>query len=112
MSLQSKRWQVAPPVSAEVLARFPDLQPLVVQLLYNRKICDPGEARDFLEGQTPGHSPFELKGMYQAVDRLLEAVRSGESIAVYGDFDTDELLALEKLGMKRLVEQYGNNSPN
>ena len=123
MSLQSKRWQVAPPVSAEVLARFPDLQPLVVQLLYNRKIRDPGEARDFLQGQTPGHSPFELKGMYQAVERLLEAVRSGESIAVYGDFDTDGVTAtallvqtLSALGAQvrpyipsRVDEGYGLN---
>ena len=123
MSLQSKRWQVASPVTAEDLARFPDLQPLVVQLLYNRKIHDPGEARDFLQGQTPGHSPFELKGMYQAVDRLLEAVRSGESIAVYGDFDTDGVTAtallvqtLSALGAQvrpyipsRVDEGYGLN---
>jgi single-stranded-DNA-specific exonuclease len=93
LSLQSKRWQVASPVTAEHLARFPDLQPLVVQVLHNRKIRDPGEARDFLQGQIPGHSPFELKGMYRAVDRLSEAVRSGESIAVYGDFDTDGVTA-------------------
>lgn len=123
MSLQSKRWQVAPPVTAEDLARFPDLQPLVVQLLYNRKIHDPDEARDFLQGQTPGHSPFELKGMYRAVDRLLEAVRSGESIAVYGDFDTDGVTAtallvqtLSALGAQvrpyipsRVEEGYGLN---
>ena len=93
MSLQSKRWRIAPPVSAEDLSRFPDLPPLLVQLLHNRKIHDPGEVRAFLEGQTTEHSPFELKGMHEAVGRLREAVRSGESIAVYGDFDTDGVTA-------------------
>ena len=110
-------------MTAEALARFPDLQPLVVQLLYNRNIREPGAARDFLQGQTRGHSPFELKGMYPAVERLLEAVRSGESIAVYGDFDTDGVTAtallvqtLSALGAQvrpyipsRVDEGYGLN---
>ena len=123
MSLQSKRWQVAPPVTAEDLARFPDLPPLIAQLLHNRNIHGPGEARAFLEGGAQGHSPFELKGMYRAVDRLLEAVRSEESIAVYGDFDTDGVTAtallvqtLSALGAQvrpyipsRVDEGYGLN---
>jgi single-stranded-DNA-specific exonuclease len=93
LSLQSRRWQVAPSVSAEALARFPDLSPLIVQLLHNRKIHEPGAASDFLQGQTLGHSPFELKGMYPAVGRLSEAMHNGESVAVYGDFDTDGVTA-------------------
>jgi single-stranded-DNA-specific exonuclease len=93
LSLQSKRWRVAPRVGAEDLARFPDLSPLIVQLLHNRQIHDPGAARDYLQGQTPGYSPFELKGMYPAVERLSEAMRNEESIAVYGDFDTDGVTA-------------------
>ena len=123
MSLQSKRWQVAPSVPAEDLARLSDLPPLVVQLLYNRNIHDPGEARDFLQGQTRGHSPFKLKGMHQAVYRLSQAVHSGESIAVYGDFDTDGVTAtallvqaLSALGAQvrpyipsRVDEGYGLN---
>lgn len=123
MSLQSKRWQVAPRVGAEVLARFPDLPPLLVQLLHNRQIHDPGEARSFLQGQTLGRSPFELKGMYDAVGRLSEALRHGEPIAVYGDFDTDGVTAtallvqaLSALGAQvmpyipsRVEEGYGLN---
>ena len=123
MSLQSKRWQVAPPVPAADMARYTDLPPLIVQLLHNRNIHDPGEARAFLQGGSTGHSPFELMGMYQAVDRLLEAVRSGESIAVYGDFDTDGVTAtallvqaLSALGAQvrpyipnRVDEGYGLN---
>ncbi len=61
--------------------------------------------------------------MYQAVDRLLAAVRSRESIAVYGDFDTDGVTAtallvqtLSALGAQvrpyipsRVDEGYGLN---
>ncbi len=123
MSLQPKRWRVAPPVSAEDLARFPGLQPLLVQLLHNREIHDPGEAQGFLQGQTPGPSPFKLKGMNQAVSRLSIAIRSGEPIAVFGDFDADGVTAtvlmvqaLSALGAQvtpyipsRVDEGYGLN---
>ena len=123
MSLQSKRWRVAPPVSTEDLSRFPDLPPLLVQLLHNRGLNDPAEAREFLEAQAPGHSPFALKGMYDAVGRLLEALRDRESIAVYGDFDADGVTAtallvqaLSALGAQvmpyipsRVDEGYGLN---
>jgi single-stranded-DNA-specific exonuclease len=110
-------------VPAEELARFPDLPPLIVQLLHNRGVTDPVQARDFLEGQASGHSPFTLKGMHEAVYRLLQAVQSGESIAVYGDFDTDGVTAtallaqaLSALGAQvrpyipsRVDEGYGLN---
>jgi single-stranded-DNA-specific exonuclease len=124
VSLQSKQWRVAPPVSTEDLSRFPDLPPLLVQLLHNRGLNDPAEAREFLQGQIPGHSPFDLKGMYDAVGRLLEALRDGESIAVYGDFDADGVTAtallveaLSAFGVQvmpyipsRVDEGYGLNS--
>jgi single-stranded-DNA-specific exonuclease len=93
LSLQSKRWQIAPPVTAEYQAALPHLPPLVVQLLFNRKIKDPSQASDFLAGRFAADNPFQLKGMDQAVTRLRQAIREGEPIAVYGDFDTDGVTA-------------------
>ncbi len=111
MALQAKRWKIAPPVDEQDLARFPDLPPLVMQLLYNRKICEPGEVHDFLAERVSGDNPFRLKGMDEAVTRLRDAVRHGERIAIYGDFDTDGVTAtallvqtLSALGAK--VEPY------
>ena len=93
MSLQTKQWQVEPPVPEEYLARFPDLPPLVAQLLYNRRIRDPEQVRSFLAEPDEEHNPFQLKGMHDAVGRLRIAFRSSEPIAVYGDFDTDGVTA-------------------
>jgi single-stranded-DNA-specific exonuclease len=93
LPLQAKRWQIATPVSSSQLARFPDQPPLVVQLLANRGIQDPGTAHDFLAGRLPIDDPFLLKGMNEAVDRLRRAVRGSERVAVYGDFDTDGVTA-------------------
>jgi single-stranded-DNA-specific exonuclease len=93
LSLQSKRWQIATPVGEQYLARFPDLPPLVVQLLHNRGIDDPGTARAFLAGRFVDDNPFQMKGMYQGVERLRQAIRQGELVAVYGDFDADGVTA-------------------
>jgi single-stranded-DNA-specific exonuclease len=123
LPLQARRWKIAPPVDERDLARFPDLAPLVVQLLHNRGISDPGEAHDFLTGRVGKDNPFQLKGMGEAVARLRDAVRRGEPIAVYGDFDTDGVTAtallvqaLSALGAKvqpyiphRVDEGYGVN---
>jgi len=123
LSLPWKRWQIAPPVTEQHLARFADLPPLVVQLLHNRGIEDPGAAQDFLAGRFVGGNPFHLKGMDRAVDRLRRAIRRQERIAIYGDFDTDGVTAtvllvevLSALGAQvepyiphRVDEGYGLN---
>lgn len=93
MLRESKRWRIAKPVDGHVLARLPDLPPLVAQLLHNRGVVDTAAARDFLAGRGSQHSSFQLKGMDRAVARLRRAVRGGERIAVYGDFDADGVTA-------------------
>lgn len=93
LSLQSRRWQVAQPVGPDQLARFPGLSPLIVQLLYNRGMTDPGAAGDFLAGRFGLDNPFALAGVPAAVTRLRRAIRRQERIAVYGDFDTDGVTA-------------------
>lgn len=86
------RWQVAPPVPEPYCAQFPDIHPVVVQVLYNR-VSDPAEAHRFLKKQPGPDNPFDLQGMHRAVDRLRWAIRRGEPVAVYGDFDADGVTA-------------------
>jgi single-stranded-DNA-specific exonuclease len=109
--LQSKRWQIASPVGEEQLAQLPDLPSLVVQLLHNRRINEPGAARDFLAGRVTDHQPFLMRGIDEAVARLRQAIRHGEKIAVYGDFDTDGVTATALLvqtlsALEAQVEPY------
>ena len=92
-SLQSKRWHIAPPPAPQDLARLPDLPPLLVQLLHNRKLTDIAAIRDFLEGRFAPDNPYRLKGMNEAVTRLRQAIADEEQIAIYGDFDTDGVTA-------------------
>jgi single-stranded-DNA-specific exonuclease len=118
-----KRWQVLPHAPPEHLAAFPDLAPLIVQLLYNRQIRTVDEVQAFLSQSSALDNPYLLKGMNEAVTRLRQAIRNGEAIAIYGDYDVDGVAAtallvptLRALGAQvipyipnRMEEGYGLN---
>ena len=123
MPPKAKRWQIAPRVPSLALARFPELHPILVQILYNRGITTPELATTFLAPEALLGNPFQLRGMNETVDRLRRAMRAHEPIAVYGDFDVDGVTAtallvqaLQALGADarpyiphRIDEGYGLN---
>ncbi|WP_186438162.1 single-stranded-DNA-specific exonuclease RecJ [Cohnella terricola] len=51
--------------------------------------------------------PFEMKGMAAAVDRIRHALREGEKIRVYGDYDADGVTSTAL--MVRLLTSLGAN---
>jgi single-stranded-DNA-specific exonuclease len=92
--VNNKRWAVAPPLTAEARAALAPFAPLVAQLLFNRGIYSAGEAEAYFAGQPAfDPDPHKLLGLSAAVDRLRRAVRAGERIAVYGDYDADGVTA-------------------
>ena len=64
--------------------------PLIAERLARSGILDPAAALAFLnpEHYSPA-SPFDLPGMDRAADRVTRAIRDGERILVWGDFDVD-----------------------
>ena len=64
--------------------------PLVAQVLARRGWTDPRAALAFLD---PAHyspaPPDDLPDLCAAAERLLAAVRGGERILIWGDFDVD-----------------------
>ncbi len=121
----SLRWQEddsARESAARNLAAALGIRPLTARLLCNRGYDDPASAADFLScGGMQPHDPFLLTDMHAAVARVLIAVRDGETVAVYGDYDVDGVtsvtclyLYLRGLGIpvvryipNRLREGYG-----
>lgn len=67
------------------------LHPLTKLLLEKRGVKGEVEMEDFLFPSYEKHigDPFGIHGMVQAVDRITDAIRSGEKIAVYSDYDCD-----------------------
>ncbi len=122
---ESGRWHVLPAdMAAEHEVRSATgVSSLAARVMVARGIRTAQEAREFL---TPSlerdwHDPLELPGLPEAADRVEAAVRAGEVIAVFGDFDVDGMsstclltLALRELGAevhpyipRRFGEGYG-----
>ena len=69
---------------------LPDLPPLVAQTLLRRGILTSQEAHAFLDpGAFSPSPPSELPGLNAAAGRVEAAIRSGEPLCVWGDFDVD-----------------------
>jgi single-stranded-DNA-specific exonuclease len=80
------RWLDPTPVSTDSLASL-GLPPLVAELLVHRGIVDASSAQAFLHPEQQSSPRFP--GLETAVDRLQTAIRGGEQICVWGDFDAD-----------------------
>ncbi len=78
----------------EYLAKASGFSWLIVQLLYNRGLTEPAQLESFITAdERLAGNPFLLPDMHRAVARIYQALLSGESMAIYGDFDTDGITA-------------------
>jgi single-stranded-DNA-specific exonuclease len=89
-----KRWQIHPTLPPPIREQFSQAgySSLLAQLLYNRGITTLQGAEAFFFSESEGN-PFDLPEMSQAVTRLRQAIRKGEQIVVYGDYDADGVTA-------------------
>ena len=114
------------PVLAETIRRELGLPPMVAGILASRNMTDLQEIREFLYGKAqPYEDPFLLKDMDKAVDRILQAIKQGEPMTIYGDYDVDGTSASSLLYLfltrwgarvdvyipRRDTEGYGLNGP-
>ena len=91
--------------SNEIYNNF-NLDKDITTLLYNREIIDNEDIKTFLYGGVEDiTSPFLLKDIDKAVERLEIAKEKGEPVWIYGDYDVDGItsvslcyLALKELG--------------
>jgi single-stranded-DNA-specific exonuclease len=86
------RWRIRPhdPTRIQELSRRSGLSPLVAQILINRGVEDPTRAVAFLDARMGSlHDPALLPGAVDAAGRIVQAIRSGRKIIIYGDYDVD-----------------------
>ena len=92
--MNHNRWNLLPPAPDEYLAVASGFPQLIAQLLYNRGFTEPSQLESFTAGdERLSADPLLLPDMHQAVARIYQALLSGESIAIYGDFDVDGITA-------------------
>ncbi|MBI3017802.1 MAG: single-stranded-DNA-specific exonuclease RecJ [Deltaproteobacteria bacterium] len=91
-----KEWvlQKPNPELVSFLSRSLKISNILAMLLVNRKIEDIGEAKNFISGTLKDlPNPFLMKDMKKAVDRIIRAIETQESIYIYGDYDVDGVTA-------------------
>ena len=87
-----KRWNILKADSATVAALQEQLKisPILCELLVQRGIVDFDAAKKFFRPQIEHlHSPWLMKDMKKAVERIQTAFDKEEKIVVYGDYDVD-----------------------
>jgi single-stranded-DNA-specific exonuclease len=103
------RWLPPPTVdmrSVEELSAALSLPPVLCQLLVQRGYGDADAAKRFLRPRLEHISPPEtLRGMPQAVERIVRAIRAGETMLVHGDYDVDGMCSAALL--TRALRQLG-----
>jgi single-stranded-DNA-specific exonuclease len=88
---QKRQWVIQPAdVRAAQLAKSLKVSPLLAQVLINRGIADPHAGSAFLSPKlTQLIRPELMPGIETAAKRISQAVKNGEKITVYGDYDVD-----------------------
>jgi len=119
------RWvykKPAAPDQIHTLQQENKINEIIAQLLLERSLISSQEIQNFLHPKLNHlYDPFLMLDMEKAVRRLISALRDGENILIYGDYDVDGITgvsilyeALFKLGGKlsfyipnRITEGYG-----
>src|SRR5215467_9081260 len=97
------------PSIAEHLQVEARLSPLVARLLALRGVSTAAEARTFLSPSLEQlHSPYLMRGMKEAVERISAAIANRENILIYGDYDVDGTAAVVLL--KTAIELCGGTT--
>ncbi|MFH1535014.1 MAG: single-stranded-DNA-specific exonuclease RecJ [Patescibacteria group bacterium] len=87
----NKKWVVKEKVSDALINKFPEINPVILQLLYNRNIVEQKDIDEFLNPEYGNnlHDPFLFKDMKKATKRIWKAIQKKEKIIVHGDYDAD-----------------------
>ena len=106
------RWEEPGEVPADVVRSLQEelsLPEVLCALLVKRDLADPDRAKAFLRpllSELDGHPP--LAGMATATQRILDAVRRGETILVHGDYDVDGIAGTTLL--TRWISRIGGDA--
>lgn len=92
------RWVVKEDADGQIVERLTkelNVSPKLANLLAQRGISSFEEAKSFFRPSLDHlHDPFLMKDMDKAVERVLLAIKNGENIMVYGDYDVDGTTAV------------------
>ena len=92
-----KSWKILPCNEEHVkeLQKVLGISPSICNILAQRGIASFEEAKNYFRPQLNMlHSPWLMKDMQKAVDRVMTAIANNEKILVFGDYDVDGTTAV------------------
>ncbi|MBI2475199.1 single-stranded-DNA-specific exonuclease RecJ [Candidatus Uhrbacteria bacterium] len=91
MNHKKSIWQVVDSISEEIKQQFPEIHPVLLQLLWNRNLRTQEEIDLYLSPDWTRdiHAPTLFSQMNEAVQRIFYAFEHGETITIHGDYDAD-----------------------
>jgi single-stranded-DNA-specific exonuclease len=92
-----------------------DVNEIVAHLLVVRGITTYDMAKSFFRPQISDlHSPFLMKGMEEAIERIELAIKREEKILVYGDYDVDGTTSVAMIYsfLRRFTDKIGYYIPD
>ncbi len=109
--LQNTTWKISSWDHDKVnhIANSLEIPPLIAHLLINRGIDTVSKVEEYFKPSISQiASPFLLKGMDSAVERIMEAKNRNEKVWIFGDYDVDGIAgtALLTRGLKRFGIQH------
>lgn len=109
---------------AEEMAKELGVSSLFIEVCFQRGLKTIDEIESFLTiDESWFHDPFLMHDMEKGIERIVQAIESGEGITIYGDYDADGITAttllyetLDSIGANvnyylpnRFIEGYGPN---
>ena len=92
------KWILHQPVDkqqVDEIVKVLNIDENLATLLVQRGITNYEEAKTFFRPSLSQlHDPFLMKDMDKAVDRVLRAIKEGEKVLIYGDYDVDGTTAV------------------
>ena len=92
----------------EYNSKFLNISKPVSSILYARGYKTPQDIDNFLNPRISSlNSPFQMKGMHEAISRIRKAISDDEKIGIFSDSDIDGLTSLKIL--HKLFNKLGNH---
>jgi single-stranded-DNA-specific exonuclease len=116
-----KKWELFPTISDDFKNQFPEINPVILQLLYNRGLDTQEKIDQFLlpDYSQDIYNPLIFLDIEKAVERIYQAIEKDEKIAIFGDYDSDGItatailfFALNKIGAKDILTYIPNRGEN
>jgi single-stranded-DNA-specific exonuclease len=106
-----KRWNILPESTDKTTAlqKALGINRTLCSILVQRGLDDFEKARDYFRPQLSKlHSPWLMKDMRKAVDRVEQAITREEKILIFGDYDVDGTTSVAS--MYRFICSIGNHT--